>query len=676
MGDITDATARADLRVLTVLTYYLPHWTGLTRFAQRIAEGLAAGGAQVTVLTSGHEPALPAEEHIDGVLVKRVRSIGRVSRTAVMPGFPAAMRRELRRHDVVHLHSPMAEAAMVVEMARRAGVPVVITHQGDVHMPGGVVNQTIQTVMRANLSRAFRQADRVVTHNEDYLPRSQTAVAGDRAMAIEPPVVFPAPEPERVAAFRDRHDLGGRPVVAFAGRWVEEKGFDVLLRAAPRVIAESPEVRFVFAGERSVAYESFSARCAPLADALGASFVDVGLLTDPRDLAAFYAAADVFALPSRSDCHASVQIEALMSGTPVVASDIPGGRSVVQATGAGLTVRPGDPAALAEGLLTVLSQPERYEPDPAVVAERYRPQVAIDAYRALLDEVVRAPRHGGRSRDRGPAGGPEGREVPTVAELVARDLDPAYRRRIRWAIDRLELKPGLRLLDAGTGLGQVLRVVNTAHPEVEVMALDLDRERLRSAVRRPGSGVAVADLSQIPATDGAFDAVLCSEVLEHLADPASAVGEFRRVLRPGGRLAVTVPHADHPWTWDPPNALARRLRLPPIRRGPFAGAWTQHERLYRPDEIVDLLRDGGFIVDEVEEQTHAMIPFGHFGLYVVGRHIAATGARMGMTGSDARPTSSTLLRVVDRIDRRNDRPPRRGNRFVNIVVSARTPHQP
>ena len=77
---------------------------------------------------------------------------GRLSRTVVMPGFPAALWREVGRHDVVHLHSPMAEAGLVALACRLTGTPLVITHQGDVVMPDGVVNQLVQRGMVAMLA--------------------------------------------------------------------------------------------------------------------------------------------------------------------------------------------------------------------------------------------------------------------------------------------------------------------------------------------------------------------------------------------------------------------------------------------------------------------------------------------------------------------------------------------
>lgn len=59
---------------------------------------------------------------------------------------------------------------------------------------------------------------------------------------------------------------------------------------------------------------------------------------------------------------------------------------------------------------------------------------------------------------------------------------------------------------------------------------------------RPGLGVdLVASVYQLPFTDGEFEIVLCCSVLEHLEDPRKAIQEMRRVLRPGGKIIVSVP---------------------------------------------------------------------------------------------------------------------------------------
>ena len=60
------------MKILFSLTYYYPHISGLTIYAQRLAEALAARGHQVTVLTSQHDPALPREDEHQGVRIVRV----------------------------------------------------------------------------------------------------------------------------------------------------------------------------------------------------------------------------------------------------------------------------------------------------------------------------------------------------------------------------------------------------------------------------------------------------------------------------------------------------------------------------------------------------------------------------------------------------------------------------
>jgi glycosyltransferase involved in cell wall biosynthesis len=205
------------------------------------------------------------------------------------------------------------------------------------------------------------------------------------------------PEPDRACAARWRRELGleGKKVVGFAGRWVEEKGFDVLLRALPHLLEAEPEARLVFAGEPNVVYERFFESCRPLLEEAGGKVTILGLVEGRQRMADFYAMCDVFALPSRSDMMALVQAEAMACGVPVVASDIPGARVVVRETGWGLLVPPESPAELAKALAEVLADPERFRPDPATVRERWSQAAAVARNEELLARL--AGRRGGRS---------------------------------------------------------------------------------------------------------------------------------------------------------------------------------------------------------------------------------------------------------------------------------------
>ena len=380
---------RQPLRVTVVLTYYVPHWTGLTVNAQSIAEGLARRGDSVRVIASRHDASLPRRERIAGVDVARTGVLLRASRGVVSPGFVPAVIRALATTDVLHLHTPLPEAGALAVAARGRGVPVVVTHQGDVVMPAGIVNAAIARSVTASLHLAMRSARTVTTFTEDYARASrQLAPYLDKLEAIAPPVTIPEPDLAVAAAWRDELGLGGRPVVGFGGRFVEEKGFDVLLRAIPALVASHPDVALLYAGE-APRYERFVERCRPLLERHRDRVLMLGLIRDRARLAAFYSMCDVLAVPSRSDCFAVVQPEALMCGTPLVTSDLPGPREAVRWTGMGIVVAPENPAALAAGLARVLDDPAHFVRPRAEIEAFFGAEHVVERYAAVLAEAAR-----------------------------------------------------------------------------------------------------------------------------------------------------------------------------------------------------------------------------------------------------------------------------------------------
>jgi glycosyltransferase involved in cell wall biosynthesis len=384
------------MRILSTLTYYHPHWTGLTAVARRLAEGMAGRGHRVTVLTSRHELRLPPRERLHGVRIVRSRTIGRVSRTVVMPFYPFSLVREMVHCDLVHLHTPMPEAALVAAVARLLRKPVLITHHGDVVMPAGRVNGIVQRVMDAVIILSMRLSDEVVVYVTDYSDHSDfLAPVRGKIRSIYPPVELPPSRPHEVDRWRRELGLEDRRLIGFAGRFVEEKGFDFLLEAIPFVRARIPTAHFVFAGDTDVVYERFVDRFRPLLERQRDTLTELGLVRDPQQMANFYAMCDVFVLPSRTDCFAIVQVEALLSGTPLVTSDIPGAREVVRVTGAGTLVPAGDPPGIADGIVRVLDDPDRYRPEAAAIRETFDPERSVAEYEEMMTRVLRA-----RSRSR------------------------------------------------------------------------------------------------------------------------------------------------------------------------------------------------------------------------------------------------------------------------------------
>jgi ubiquinone/menaquinone biosynthesis C-methylase UbiE len=165
----------------------------------------------------------------------------------------------------------------------------------------------------------------------------------------------------------------------------------------------------------------------------------------------------------------------------------------------------------------------------------------------------------------------------------------------------LRLEPGDWLLDLGSGNGR--HTIEACRWPCRVVSVDVDPDELRKAryflraprgaspyqrfVRQEREGVpgwadfVVADAQHLPFRDGAFDKVMCTEVLEHIPDDKEGISELYRVAKPGSDVAVSVPHYWPErafWTlsweyWHTPGG---------------------HVRTYRPGEMARYLREQGF----------------------------------------------------------------------------------
>jgi len=114
-------------------------------------------------------------------------------------------------------------------------------------------------------------------------------------------------------------------------------------------------------------------------------------------------------------------------------------------------------------------------------------------------------------------------------------------------LDAAAVDAGVRVLDVGTGTGTVAALACAR--AADVTAVDAEPSMLEIARRHaPGAETRRAVLPHLPFPDGSFDAVVANFVLNHVGDPAASVREMKRVLRPGGRLAVTI------WPYPPPPA--------------------------------------------------------------------------------------------------------------------------
>ena len=384
------------MKILTVLTYYRPHTSGLTIYAERLARAFAKRGHEVTVMTTQYEKSLPREEMMDGVKVIRVPVAFRLSKGVIAPTFGWVATKLVAQHDVVQMHLPQFDAPGVAFRGRLFGKPAVLTYHCDLQLPRGLFNRFVNTVVHFQNNMAGILADHIVTYTQDYADNSPyLSRYASKLTPILPPVELPKPAPGAVQAFADENSVKERrPVIGMVTRFASEKGVEVLLDALPIILEKYPNAQVVYAGQHQdvMGEQAYYDRLIPRIR----EYKEKGQWTflgniSLKQLAAVYPNLDVITVPSLNSTEAFglVQIEAMMNGVPSVPSALPGVRQPVLMHGMGRVSEIGNSASLAEAIIGVLDEANKYKGDPSKLARQYDPDSVAAEYEKLFARLMK-----------------------------------------------------------------------------------------------------------------------------------------------------------------------------------------------------------------------------------------------------------------------------------------------
>jgi len=280
----------------------------------------------VSLVRPGREDALGTAATQAGIPATRVEARGRLSPSAVGPLI------RLARGGLLHAHDYKALALSLVAGAV-ARVPVVATFHGD-------TGHLARVVVYERLARAAARFAVAVAATSEPLAAAIRGAARRTPVHVIPNGIAVGRLPTKAERAAAREALGcpaNVPVVAFVGRLSPEKAPEVLLRAI-----QGTGMQLIVAGE------------GPLRLALEqeADPAQVRFLGFVADVSPVLAAADVLALPSRTEGLPMAVLEAMAAGVPVVASAV-GSLPEVLGEGAGMLVPAGDPQALRRALESV-----------------------------------------------------------------------------------------------------------------------------------------------------------------------------------------------------------------------------------------------------------------------------------------------------------------------------------
>jgi D-inositol-3-phosphate glycosyltransferase len=290
----------------------------------------------------------------------------------------------IRWADIVHLHgdSPLARAAgLVAELARK---PTVLT------LYGTEIWEYQPRRWRSDLfTRAYRKASHVAFYSQGLLTRAMELGLGRRnSTVIYPPVgpEFSYHDESQQADARAALGVRSRHLLVTVKRVDTLGGHRCLLEALSEIIRTHPDTRLVVCGTGPLLDDIKSAARSwgveghvTFTGALGSAAVS-----------RFDAAADAFVLASKLVSCPTGALEALACGTPVIATDNPGGLELREIFGFDVTIVPREnPLALARALVHLFEAKRRVRPATIDVLEReFRPDHVFAQYRALYEEAL------------------------------------------------------------------------------------------------------------------------------------------------------------------------------------------------------------------------------------------------------------------------------------------------
>ncbi len=351
---------------------YPPHINGgMGNHVTALIPALAEQGADVHLVTPRLNGGEPVERTGPGVTVHRVELASWESGSIVTDAHEANSRMTNRAEaivgeygpfDLIHAHDWLV-ALSAFHFKHEYRWPLVATIHatergrcgGSVHSPLSVAIDYIEwqlcyeawRLIVASRYMAGQLADffHIPSDKLDIIPNGVDASIYRRFGEAD------------LAAFRRRFASEEELIVFHVGRLVHEKGAQTLVAAAPTILAEFPNVRFVIAG-RGPMYATLQ----EIASDLGVSraFDFVGFVSDD-DRDRLYRVADVAVFPSLYEPFGIVALEAMAAGTPVVVSNTGGLAEVVDAHETGLTHEPGNPESLAWAVQRILRHPDEAE---------------------------------------------------------------------------------------------------------------------------------------------------------------------------------------------------------------------------------------------------------------------------------------------------------------------------
>lgn len=376
------------MKLLFTISLYLPYISGLTLAPARLAEALAKRGYKISILTTQHKKAIPKYEIINRVNITRVPYDFRISKGFIMLFYFWFAFREVRKANIVIINLPQFEGFIPALFAKLLGKKVVCIYSCEVKLPETILNKIIENILQVSNYFSLLFSDKIITYTKDYANHSKLLPSFNRKLLLIPPAI-PEPQIDKLYTLKLQNSLycKDKYVMGMVGRIAAEKGIEYLIKTIPYLIKNlDKNFIIIFVGPKEpVGEKKYSNKLKSLINEYQEYLIFLGEVPANR-LGSVYNILDVLVLPSINSTEAfgMVQVEAMLCGIPVVASNLPGVRVPIQETGMGEIANLRDSKDLADKIIKVLTNKKKYVKDKKTIAKIFKLDDTINMYEKLF----------------------------------------------------------------------------------------------------------------------------------------------------------------------------------------------------------------------------------------------------------------------------------------------------
>jgi len=354
------------MKILFFSPYFYPYTSGITTYPQKIFNHLAKKN-QIKILTFRYDEKLKKTEKFDGCQIIRMDYWFKISKGFLSPQSLIPFFKEAKKADLILLNIPNSEGLPLAILAKILRRPFISIFHCQVFLEKSFFNRVVNCFLNFSIFVQLLLSNNVIAYTKDYFKSLDISrFFLKKTRFILPPVDLLKINQKKL---NDLVNLKRNKIwIGYAGRIASEKGLEYLIQSlTPAGWSNglpAGEIELVFAGPygKDVAGENkYFQKIITLLKENKIKYRFFGNLSG-GDLSAFYKTIDILTLPSinQTEAFGMVQVEAMLLGTPAIASNLPGVRVPIRLTKMGILVEPKNSQQISEAIIKILKNKNKF----------------------------------------------------------------------------------------------------------------------------------------------------------------------------------------------------------------------------------------------------------------------------------------------------------------------------